>query len=138
MTDKETIELDRRAIRAHIDGLFQAFIRRDREAIRRGHSADWRGFQVGSRRLVRGIDDYMKEADGVLATFRATRYEMLDIDIQVYGDMAVVFYLAKDWMPGAGGERSILLRSIDIYRREGRDWNQCGSNICILPEENAG
>ncbi|MDD2773074.1 MAG: nuclear transport factor 2 family protein [Elusimicrobiales bacterium] len=138
MTNSDAIERDRQEIRAHIDGLFQAYIRGDREAIRRGHTADWRGFQVQSRHIVRGIDDYMKEADGVLSNFKPTRYEMLDIDIQVHGDIAVVFYMAKDWLRDESGERPLgTLRSVDIYRRENGTWNQSGSNICFLPKENA-
>ncbi|MBI5528283.1 MAG: nuclear transport factor 2 family protein [Deltaproteobacteria bacterium] len=134
----EAEKRDSEAIRAHIDGLFQAFIRKDREAIRRGHTTDWRGFQVKSTHLVRGIDDYMKAADVSLATFRGTRHEILDIDIKIYGDMAVVFYLAMYWVHGNDdGEQSIRLRSVDVYRREGNRWNQCGSNICLLPEESA-
>lgn len=133
--NNDTAQLDRDAIRSHIDGLFQAYIRKDREAIRKGHTTDWRGFQVKSNHLVRGIDDYMKAADVALATFRGTRYEILDIDIQLFGDMAVVFYLASYWFRGDGdGEQSITLRSVDIYRREDSGWNQCGSNICLLPE----
>ena len=45
-------EDDRRAILAHVDGLFRAYFRRDLEAIRRGHTADWTGFQIGSREIV--------------------------------------------------------------------------------------
>jgi len=78
----------------------------------------------------------MKAADVSLATFRGTRYEMLDIDIQPYGDMAVVFYIARYWVQSDdNGEKPITLRSVDIYRREGKGWNQCGSNICLVPDE---
>lgn len=120
---------DKVRIRDHIDGLFRAFLRKDREAIRRGHTTDWLGFQVKSQTLVRGIDDYMKAADTALATFEGTGYEILDIDIQLHGGVAVVFYLAEYRLKVG----SIRLRSVDLYRREGSGWNQCGSNICVVP-----
>src|SRR5262245_11843516 len=44
---------DRDQIIEHIHGLFNAYIRKDREAIRRGHTEDWRGFQVRSDHIVR-------------------------------------------------------------------------------------
>lgn len=127
---------DHDAIVAHIRGLFEAFIRGDREAIRRGHTGDWRGFQVGSRTLVRGIDSYMQAAEQALRSARGTRYEFLDMDVRVHGDHAVVFYLARYWVrDDAGAEQPLLLRSVDLYRREAGGWNQCGSNICWAPAE---
>lgn len=126
---------DREKIVHHIDGLFKAFIRKDLDAIRRGHTSDWKGFQVGSQHLVRGIDEYMEAAQQALKKFEGKRYEMLDLDVQVHGDVAIVFYLAKYWTTApAGGEKAILLRSVDIYRKEPQGWNQCGSNICTVPE----
>ena len=53
-------ETDRQAILDHIHGIFQAFIRRDREAIRKAHTNDWTGFQGPSTKIERGLDDYMK------------------------------------------------------------------------------
>jgi ketosteroid isomerase-like protein len=128
-------ESDRDQIVHHINGLFQAFIRKDLDAIQRGHTSDWKGFQVKSRSLVRGIDQYMEAAKQALSTFDGTRYELLDIDIQIHGDVAIVFYLARYWFKSANSEQSILLRSVDIYRRETAGWNQSGSNICTIPDE---
>lgn len=134
-TTNNAVESDRDQIVHHINGLFQAFIRKDLNAIRQGHTTDWRGFQVGSRRLVRGIDQYMEAAQQAIRTFNGTRYELLDVEVQVHGDVAVVFYLARYWFAGTSGEQNILLRSVDIYRRESRGWNQSGSNICTIPDE---
>jgi hypothetical protein len=120
---------DKLKIRDHVEGLFRAFLARDREAIRRGHTKDWKGFQVKSQKLVRGIDGYMEAADTALATFRGTGYEILDLDIQLHGAVAVVFYLAEYRLT----EGSIRLRALDLYRREEGGWNQCGSNICLVP-----
>lgn len=127
---------DREAITAHLRGLFEAFLHKDREAIRRGHTVDWRGFQVKSRGIVRGIDQYMLAADQALASFSGRRYEIVDLEIQLYGDIAIVYYVA-DWWFGAEGEQEerLALRSVDVYRREAGGWNQCGSNISIMPDE---
>lgn len=125
---------DRDAIVAHIHGLFQAYLRGDREAIRRGHTGDWKGFQIPSRAIVRGLDAYMETADRVLATIRGLRYELLDVEVEVYGDRAVVFYLAREWVVDEGGtEREILLRAVDLYRRDPGGWNQYGSHIGLVP-----
>ncbi|MBI5629386.1 MAG: nuclear transport factor 2 family protein [Elusimicrobia bacterium] len=127
--------MDREKIVHHIDGLFNAFIRKDLDAIRRGHTSDWKGFQVGSQHLVRGIEEYMEAAKQALKNFEGKRYEMLDLDVQVHDDVAIVFYLAKYWtIAPSGGEKAIRLRSVDIYRKEPQGWNQCGSNICTVPE----
>jgi ketosteroid isomerase-like protein len=126
---------DREAILEHIHGLFRAYLRKDKDAIRRGHTDDWKGFQLPSRAIVRGIDAYMETAEHVLATFRGVRYEILDTDVEVVGDRAIVFYVAREWLvDDAGREREILLRSVDLYRRESGGWNQCGSHIGLAPE----
>ncbi|MCP4245951.1 MAG: nuclear transport factor 2 family protein [bacterium] len=132
----DQVKEDREAIIDHIHDLFQAFIRKDREAIRRGHTADWRGFQVKSRHIVRGLDEYMQAADRVLETMNSVRYELVDTEVQVEGDRAVVFYVARVWLRDAEGDETVVnLRSIDLYRREAAGWNQCGSHIGIVPGE---
>lgn len=125
---------DAEQILAHIHRLFRAFVDKDRETIRRGHTTDWRGFQVRSTAMVRGLDAYMQAADDALRHFRGTRYELTDHDIAVHGDLAVVFYVARFWYTDdSGAEQELPLRSVDIYRREPGGWNQCGSNISVLP-----
>ena len=127
---------DRDAILAHVDSIFQAYFHGDRATIRATHTSDWRGFHIRSRSIVRGIDEYMRHADAVLASIQGLRYEMLDTDVQVWGDVAVVFYLAREWIRAKDGvEKTILLRACDAYRRDGDEWNQCGSNIYIMPDE---
>lgn len=132
--DTRRDEQDRKAIRTHITGLFEAFLHKDRDAIRRGHANDWRGFQVKSTHLVRGIDEYMNAADQALAAFSGLRYEIKDIEIQLHGDIAVVYYVAHWWYKVDEEEKLLPLRSVDIYRRENGGWNQSGSNICALPQ----
>lgn len=123
-------------IRRHIDGLFKAYFRGDRETIKAGHTDDWCGFQIPSRSLVKGIDGYMEIADRVLSDFKGLRYEMLEVEVSFVGEVALVFYVAREWLQGEQGQtNTILLRSLDVYRKEGEEWNQCASNIVALPDE---
>lgn len=134
-TTRKDIMKDGEQILEHIHSLFRAYLAKDREAIRRGHTADWRGFQLPSPRIVRGIDQYMETADRILATMTGTRYEIRDSEVQVRGDIAIVYYTADYWVRDGAGEKRVPLRSVDVYRREPGGWNQCGSNICVIPAE---
>jgi ketosteroid isomerase-like protein len=125
---------DRAEIIAHIHAIFDAYIRRDREAIRRTHTPDWTGFQHPSARIERGLEDYMKNAELSLRTLRGTGFELLDTEVQIHGDVAIVYYVARYDFEKDGGERgSVPLRSVDIYRRERDGWIQCGSHIGVIP-----
>jgi ketosteroid isomerase-like protein len=126
---------DREQILEHIHGLFQAFLKGDRETIRRGHTDDWCGFQIGSRSIVRGIEPYMAAADRVLADFRTLDYELTETEVRVMGDVAIACYVSRETLETPTGRRDLRLRAIDVYRREadGR-WNQCASNISLLPQ----
>ncbi|MGH9557469.1 MAG: hypothetical protein ACRD2Y_16790, partial [Terriglobales bacterium] len=84
-------EADRKAIREHIDVIFQAYSRKDRPTIRATHSADWRGFLTSSRNIIRGIDQYMQTAERFLqGPARLASYKMRELDILFYGDVAIV------------------------------------------------
>jgi predicted lipid-binding transport protein (Tim44 family) len=50
---------DRAAIRAHIDRIFQAFIKKDSAELRATHARNWLGYLEGSREMIRGIEAYM-------------------------------------------------------------------------------
>ena len=50
---------DRAAIKAHIESIFQAFIRKDPAALRATHAENWLGYLEGSRTMIKGIDGYM-------------------------------------------------------------------------------
>jgi len=54
---------DREAIRAHIDSIFQAFIRKDAAALRATHAQNWLGYLEGSRTMIKGVDGYMEWND---------------------------------------------------------------------------
>ncbi len=125
---------DRQEILAHIRSIFQAYVDRDLKTIRNTHTADWTGFQGPSRRIERGIEDYMHNAEKSLETFTGTGYEILDSEIQLYGDVAVVYYVARyDYSDASGSDHELPLRSVDIYRRENGHWIQAGSHITPIP-----
>ena len=49
MNSQDDRAADREAIRAHIDSIFQAFIRKDAAALRATHAQNWLGYLEGSR-----------------------------------------------------------------------------------------
>ena len=129
-----TMKEDREQLLQHIHGIFRAYIRQDRDAIEKAHTADWVGFQGPSTQIERGIDAYMVNAETSLRKLRGTGYELLDTEVQIYGDLALVYYIARyDYRDAEGVEGSIPLRAIDVYRREDGGWNQCGSHITPIP-----
>lgn len=129
-------QADRRQIIEHVRSIFEAYIRKDREAVRRTHSEDWVGFLAPSTKIERGIGDYMAHADRALqGPSRGAGYELLDTEIQLYGDLALLYYVARwDRMEPDGKITPVLLRSIDVYRRDPGGWIQCGSHITGLPK----
>ena len=130
-------ERDREKILAHIHGIFRAYLEGNRDAIRNAHSEDWTGFLGPSTKIERGIEDYMGHADRSLSRFEGTGYEILDTEVQLYGDVAIVFYVAEYRARDrqSGKDVTIPLRSIDVYRREKAGWNQAGSHITPIPEK---
>src|SRR4051794_14001689 len=53
---------DREAIKAHIDSIFQAFIKKDSAALRATHAENWLGYlegYLGGSPLIKGVDGYM-------------------------------------------------------------------------------
>ena len=126
---------DRQEILDHIDAIFRAYINKDRQTIRETHASDWRGFTAGSTSLMRGIDAYMASAEGVLAGTTPLRYEILDTDVRVSGDLGIVYYLASYTFQAAGEERTVHLRSVDVYEKRDGHWIQSGSNICTPPAD---
>ncbi len=134
MSAPTQVTSDEQQILGHIHGIFRAYLDEDREAIRRTHTQDWVGFQVSSREMVRGIDSYMRNANATLDATTPLGYELLDTDISVYGDIAIVHYLASyTYLDHVDEEHTVRLRSADIYRKDDGHWNQCGSNICRVP-----
>jgi ketosteroid isomerase-like protein len=118
----------------HIHAIFRAFIARDREAIKTAHSNDWVGFLGPSTAIERGIDAYMANADKSLTSFTGVGFDLLDTEVQIHGDVAVVYYVARyDYSDQNNSLHSLPLRSVDIYQRRNGDWIQIGSHISVIP-----
>jgi len=131
----KTIEDDKAQILAHIHSIFQAYLDQDRDKIRALHTSDWVGFQNPSTQIERGMDAYMINAESSLKHRKGTKFELLDTEIQLNGDLAVVYYVARyDCVDGDGKDISLPLRAVDIYRRENGGWIQSGSHICVIPD----
>jgi len=125
---------DSEQILAHIHSIFQAYLNKDRETIRKTHTKDWTGFQGPSTKIERGIEAYMVNAEKSLAEINGTGYELLDTEVQIYGDIGIVYYVARfDYRDAAGREGAVPLRSVDIYRRLNGEWIQIGSHIGTIP-----
>ena len=125
---------DSEKILAHIHSIFQAFLRQDRKALKETHANDWIGFLGPSTGIERGIEAYMANAEKSLQSFKGKSYELLDHEIQVHQDIAIVYYVARyEYEDAHGKTHSMPLRSIDIYRRDGVDWIQAGSHITVIP-----
>ena len=123
-------------ILAHINSIFSSFINRDRAAIQKAHTEDWIGFLVSSKSIERGIDAYMTNVDFSFENYKGIGYEILDSEVQVYGEISIVYYVARyDFEDEAGEKHSLPLRSVDIYRKEPSGWIQCGSHITIIPTD---
>jgi len=59
----------------------------------------------------------------------------LDTEVQIFDDIAIVYYVARyDYRDARGHEGSVPLRSVDVYRRRNGDWIQIGSHIGTIPE----
>ncbi len=152
--DDAARDTDRAAIRAHIEGICQAFVEGDVVRIRETHADDWRGFLEGSRAPIKGVDDYMR-ANGIKWPLPAgeappaphsggTRtFKVFDLDVHFYGlDLAVANFLV-DFGDTASGEfkTSVRYRIMDVYARRNGAWIQAASNTVVDPiwraEQNA-
>jgi hypothetical protein len=124
-------------IRQHVERLFDAFLVKDSETLRNGRIEDWMGFQIPSTTLIRGVDRYMVDLEVALENLEVTRYEFLEFEVDVHTDVALVYYVARDWLSTPEGEKTILVRALDVYGLQQDGWIQIGSNICLVPDYSA-
>jgi ketosteroid isomerase-like protein len=124
---------DRQQIIDHIHSIFKAYVRQDAAEVRALHTDDWTGFRNNSRQIVKGIEGYMRGV--TFKRFKMLEYEIEDIEVQLYGDLGVVYYIAnwKTLSIQTNEVVSIRARAVDIYRKAPEGWNQAGSNLNILP-----
>lgn len=126
---------DREAIRRHIEEIFQAYKNRDWATVRRTHAENWRGFIRPSRKVVRGVDQYMRDAEAFLGgPFHLLGHRMVEFDVFFSEDCALVSYVADLEVEREGVRLPDKLRVLDVYVRQGKEWNQAGSNVAQHPD----
>jgi ketosteroid isomerase-like protein len=125
---------DRAAIRADIDGIYQAFIHQDRAKVQATHDANWHGFLEGSREMIRGIEQYMKYVGPMTSPYGMTGYKIRDFDILFAGDAAFVTFVTDVNLNWPGGPAHSVQRLADFYVKKNGKWMQSGSNTSISPE----
>ena len=126
---------DREAIRAHIDSIFQAFIKKDAAALRATHADNWLGYLEGSREMIKGVEGYMdwNQVDPK-SPYGMKSYKMREFDMIFKGDAAFVCFVAdveSNW-PGAPPRRA--LRICDFYTKDNGKWIQSGSDTALHQE----
>lgn len=137
VTAEDRLDIDRTEITSHIHRIFQAFIAQDRETLRQTHSRDWTGFMGPSVGIERGLEAYMANAEKSLQNFRGHSYAIDDLEIELFGEVAVVYYVARYNYITDSGPAEIPLRSVDIYGKRDGHWIQIGSHITVIPSSGA-
>lgn len=126
---------DRETIRAHIDSIFQAFIKKDAAALRATHAQNWLGYLDNSGRMLKGINDYMdwNQLDPK-SPYGMKSYKFRELDMIFKGDAAFVCFVAdveSNW-PGAPPHR--VLQICDFYTKQDGKWLQSGSDTALHAE----
>src|SRR5690349_15243828 len=111
---------DRAAIRAHIDRIFQAFIKKDRAELRATHAQNWLGYLEGSREMIRGIDGYMETTSFLQpgSPYGMTGYKMREFEMIFQGDSAFVAFIADVDSNTPSGPTRRTLRITDYYTKQ--------------------
>jgi len=126
---------DREAIRAHIDSIFQAFIKKDAAALRATHAENWLGYLEGSRTMIKGIDGYMEwnQVDPK-SPYGMKSYKMREFDMIFKGDAAFVCFVADVESTTPNGPLHRALRISDFYTKQNGQWIQSGSDTALHAE----
>src|SRR6188474_987560 len=126
---------DREAIRAHIDSIFQAFIKKDAAALRATHAENWLGYLEGSREMIKGIDGYMDwNSVDPKNPYGMKSYKMREFDMIFKGDAAFVCFVAEVESNTPNGPYHRVLRISDFYTKQNGQWIQTGSDTELHPE----
>ena len=126
---------DREAIRAHIDRIFQAFIKKDAAELRATHEKNWLGYLEGSETMIHGVDGYM---DTIYVDpknpYGMKSYRMREFDMIFKGDAAFVCFTADVESNTPDGPMTRALRIADFYTKQNGQWIQTGSDTELHPE----
>lgn len=135
MTKQDDRAADREAIRAHIDSIFQAFIKKDAAALRATHADNWLGYLEGSRTMIKGIEGYMdwNHVDPK-SPYGMKSYKMREFDMIFKGDAAFVCFVADIEANTPGGPMHRALRISDFYTKQDGKWIQNGSDTALNPD----
>lgn len=125
---------DRATIRSDIEGIYSAFINKDRAKVRATHDDNWHGFLEGSRQMIRGIDEYMNYVGPMTSPYGMTGYKIRDFDIVFQGDAAFVTFITDVDLKLPSGAAHSVQRLADFYVKKNGKWTQAGSNTSISPE----
>jgi ketosteroid isomerase-like protein len=126
---------DREAIRAHIDSIFQAFIKKDAAKLRETHAKNWLGYLEGSRTMIKGVDGYMDwNYVDPSSPYGMKSYKMREFDMIFKGDAAFVCFVADVEANTPNGPSKRTLRIADFYTKEDGKWIQTGSDTELHPE----
>ncbi|PYS26334.1 MAG: hypothetical protein DMF75_22300 [Acidobacteria bacterium] len=126
---------DREAIRAHIDSIFQAFIKRDAAALRATHAQNWLGYLEGSRTMIKGVDGYMEWNDvDPKSPYGMKSYKMREFEMIFKGDAAFVCFVADVESVTPNGPFHRALRISDFYTKTNGQWIQNGSDTALHQE----
>ena len=123
---------DREAIRAHIDSIFQAFIKKDAAALRATHADNWLGYLEGSRTMIKGVDGYMdwNQVDPK-SPYGMKSYKMREFDMIFKGDAAFVCFVSDIESVTPNGPFQRALRICDFYTKQNGQWIQSGSDTAL-------
>ena len=126
---------DREAIRAHIDSIFQAFIKKDAAALRATHADNWLGYLEGSREMIKGIEGYMdwNQVDPK-SPYGMRSYKFREFDMIFKGDAAFVCFVPEIDSIGPNGPYHRVLRICDFYTKNNGQWIQSGSDTALHEE----
>jgi ketosteroid isomerase-like protein len=126
---------DREAIRAHIDSIFQAFIKKDVAALRATHADNWLGYLEGSRTMIKGIEGYMDyNYVDPKSPYGMKSYKMREFDMIFKGDAAFVCFIADIESNTPAGPFHRALRISDFYTKQDGKWIQNGSDTALHQE----
>ncbi|HEU4478117.1 MAG TPA: nuclear transport factor 2 family protein [Pyrinomonadaceae bacterium] len=123
---------DREAIRAHIDSIFQAFIKKDSAALRATHAENWLGYLEGSRTMIKGVEGYMdwNQVDPK-SPYGMKSYKMREFDMIFKGDAAFVCFVSDIESNTPNGPFQRALRICDFYTKQDGKWIQSGSDTAL-------
>src|SRR2546429_3414373 len=126
---------DREAIRAHIDSIFQAFIKKDAAALRATHATNWLGYLEGSRTMIKGVDGYMdwNQVDPK-SSYGMKSYQLREFDMIFKGDAAFVCFVPEIDSLTPNGPAHRVLRICDFYTKNNGQWIQSGSDTALHTE----